>query len=503
MPRRIIATALPWLVAEYRLRADGQEGIDQPFAVVHSAEGTVRLAGVNRVAAKEGLAAGQSLTDARAICPGLVTREHGPERLATFRGVLARWAERFSPLVGGDAREALILDATGVAHLFGGEEAMLTAIQAALAQHGLTARGAIADTKGAAWALAHYGPRTIAEPGKTRAALADLPAAALRIDPDTVEALARVGLTTIEPLTRMPRGALARRFGIETMRRLDQAMGAEPEAVAPERPLPTFATRLTLPEPIGLVSDVMAGLDLMLERLCRQFEIHQMGARRLTLIARRVDGADQQATIGLARPARDPIRLRLLFERKVGEIQAGYGIDALRLVALETEPLKPTQVSQSHQDTAESRLADLISRLGNQVGFENIHRVLPAESHIPERGYLVATAAHSAPGDWSTAPARPPRPVTLFPPEPLQSAPIPSRPATDHPPPARFTWRGREMTTLGAHGPERLAPEWWWDDPAWRSGPRDYWRVQTGEGPRLWLFHTPVSPGWFVHGTFV
>lgn len=499
MPRRIIATALPWLAAEHRLRVEGQAGLDRPFAVVETARGTVRLAGVNRPAAQAGLGPGQTLTDARAILPDLLTHPAAPERLAAFRVALARWAERFSPLVGQDVCDALVLDATGCAHLFGGEEAMLQAIAAGLVEHGITARAAIADTKGAAWALAHHGAATIAAPGRTRAALADLPTAALRLPGETAEALARVGLTTIEPLTRMPRGALARRFGIETMRRLDQALGAEPEPVAPDRPVPVFATRITLPEPIGLVADVMAGLDLLLERLCQQLETHQMGARTLTLTARRVDGADRSATIGLARPARDPMRLRQLFERKVDGIEAGWGIDALRLVAVETEPLKPAQVTQAHRQTQEARIEDLISRLGNRVGFENIQRVLPAESHIPERAYIVAAAAHSTPGDWTgRAASRPPRPVTLFPPEPLA---LQSGSGTA--PPAAFTFHGRTLTLARAHGPERLAPEWWWDDPDWRSGPRDYWQVETTQGPRLWLFRTPAHPAWYAQGKFV
>ena len=58
------------------------------------------------------------------------------------------------------------------------------------------------------------------------------------------------------------------------------------------------------------------------------------------------------------------------------------------------------------------------------------------------------------------------------------------------------------LTTLQATGPERIAPEWWLDDAGWRSGVRDYWRVQTRQGRRLWLFHTPQNPGWFVQGEF-
>ena len=92
----------------------------------------------------------------------------------------------------------------------------------------------------------------------------------------------------------------------------------------------------------------------------------------------------------------------------------------------------------------------------------------------------------------------PPRPITIFPPEMVLNASGQS-PGN---PPARFRWRRMWLTTLRAQGPERITPEWWFDDPAWRSGMRDYWRVETREGPRLWLFHTPQSPGWQVAGEF-
>lgn len=505
MRRRIVSVALPWLAAEHRLRAEGRPGLDAPFAVVERAAGTLRLAGVNRAAAGTGLVAGMGLSDARAVCPGLLTRPAAPERLAVFVRALARWAERFSPLVGQDLGPSLALDATGVAHLFGGEQAMLGALVDDLAERGLTARAAIADTKGAAWALAHHGgTRTaVAAPGRARQAIGDLPVAALRLDAKTAQALVTVGLGTVEPLTRMPRGALARRFGIEVMRRLDQAMGAEPEPVAPATRLPAFSARLTCPEPIGLVADVAAGLDTLLERLCGQLETHQMGARRLRLTVRRVDGADQRADIRLARSGRDPMRLRELFQPKLAEIDAGFGIDALRLAALEVEPLKPAQLGQRHRETEAARLAYLVSRLGNRIGFENVVRFLPAESHAPERAVTIAAAAHSEPEAWAWA--GPPRPIVLFAPEPvrcLEEAPCGAARSLDRavgkggasPPPPAFAWRGHRLTTLRAHGPERLAPEWWLDDPAWASGLRDYWRIETAEGPRLWLFHTPADP---------
>ena len=77
----------------------------------------------------------------------------------------------------------------------------------------------------------------------------------------------------------------------------------------------------------------------------------------------------------------------------------------------------------------------------------------------------------------------------------------PDRPAV----PATFRWRRRDCHLASATGPERIAPEWWLDDPAWRSGVRDYWVVVTEAGDRLWLYYAhggTMSAGWFSHGSF-
>jgi protein ImuB len=71
--------------------------------------------------------------------------------------------------------------------------------------------------------------------------------------------------------------------------------------------------------------------------------------------------------------------------------------------------------------------------------------------------------------------------------------------------PQTLRWRRRDHRLRRVEGPERIAPVWWLDDPDWRDGPRDYWRVETDEGLRLWLYHTPASDRvgrWFVEGVF-
>jgi protein ImuB len=338
-----------------------------------------------------------------------------------------------------------------------------------------------------------------------RAAIAPLPVAALRIAPAAAEGLARLGLRTVGDLALLPRGAVARRFGVAVVRRLDQALGAEPEPVAAGRPAPSWAVRLSAPEPLARVEDVAAGLDRLLARLCATLAAQGMGARRLRLGLRRVDRADAHLEVGLARPSRDAAQIAELFARPLGEADAGFGIDALRLEALAVEPLGPRQtrgpLDPRGRDDGEA-LATLLSRLGGRLGFEAVTRFLPADSHIPARAFTVAAAGWSEPheGPWPAPPGL--RPLTLWRPEPV----VPEGPGGDGPsPPPVFRWRGRRHAVAAAFGPERIAPAWWLDEPDWRTGPRDYWRIETATGERLWLFHAPRSDRidrWFAEGAF-
>jgi protein ImuB len=189
---------------------------------------------------------------------------------------------------------------------------------------------------------------------------------------------------------------------------------------------------------------------------------------------------------------RDARTMADLFARGLDNVDAGFGIDALRLTAPVTEALPVQQITTDGAAGADD-LADLLTRLTNRLGFEHVLRLLPADSHIPEKAAIIAPAAYSeAHGHW---PATRLRPIDLFDPEPLQGARGPQ-------PPRAFRWRGQDWQVTGVNGPERITPEWWLDDPAWRTGLRDYWCVQTAQGARLWLFHVPTTDGWSVQGMF-
>jgi protein ImuB len=547
--RRILSLWFPRLAAERLLRLE-RGTLDAPFAVVADRGNMQVLASLNAAAGAEGLTPGQPLRDAQAMCPHLLTRLANPQADAAFLGVLRRWAGKFSPWVSEEPPASLVVDLTGCAHLFGGEAALLAQLGQDCADLGLSVQAGIADTVGAAWALARYAgqpvaasrsgdaidqeayatraraakrrhwtkggaaplpevsgdrPTRIAAPGQTRQALAPLPVAALRLTPDTAAELGRLGLRRVEDLSGMPRAALARRFGRALVQRLDQALGVEPEPVSPARPPLHFAVRLTLPEPIGLEADIVAGLDRMLPALETRLRAKGHGARRVRLQCFRSDHTMQTVEAGLARPSASPDRIRPLLLMKIGEIEAGFGIDCLRIEAHVTEPVHARQ-HRGHMDAAEDAAArqgadttidDLIGRVGARIGLEAITRDHPADSHIPEKTSKRLAAAWSEPAETWPAPPTP-RPLLLWRPEPVTAD---DRPAV----PRHFRWRRRDFVTAAARGPERLAPEWWLDEPDWRSGVRDYWQVTAESGERLWLYYAhggTMSSGWFCHGAF-
>ncbi|WP_245582959.1 Y-family DNA polymerase [Sediminimonas qiaohouensis] len=474
--------------------------VEGPFALILRSGNSDHLHCLTRAAEAQGLHRGMALADARAICPDLATRPADLARETAALMHLRRWIGQYSPMVARDGADGLMADISGVPHLFGGEDEMRADLHTRLERAGLSALSAIAGARGAAHALARHGGGIVPEGGLAEA-IGHLPVSALRIDAETAQALARMGLPRIGDILSLPRAPLARRFGPGLVLRLDQALGSQAEPVAPEAEEPHFGVRMTLPEPVGLQDDVMTGVSRLLERLCEKLAHHDRGARRLRLELHRLDRETAQVEIGLARAMRDPERIAALFLKGVEEVEAGFGIEAMRLTAHVTEHLPPEQLGARAALRQEDALADLFSRLGNRLGFDRVLRLAPAQSKIPERSFLLTPAAYSEP---EAPPPRtgPDRPILVFPPEPVTAGGI------AHPghPPARFRWRRMAFSTLRATGPERITPEWWLDDPAWRSGLRDYWRIETREGPRLWLFHTPQVPdaarAWFVQGEF-
>jgi len=514
-----------------------------------------QIAALNDDAARLGLRAGMSLADARAMYPQLAAIDADAKADATMLEHIADWCDRYTPLIGLDPPDGLFLDISGCAHLFGGEDALRRDLIRRLAAQGFHARAAIADTPGCAWALARYGVSASVDglatnsahsresgnpescgstfmrdsgspPSRGRAeerdtqlifsALAPLPLAALRIDPKIAAPLAQSGLKTIGDVIDLPRAPLAARFGQGFVRRIDQALGREDEPIAPRLPLPSFLAEQRFADPIGREEDVLGTLFHLAQTLANVMERHGKGARRLQAALFRADGKVARVEIGTSEPLRDPARIRRLFLDRLAvigdEADPGFGFDVIRLSALAVEDFDPVQTGFGAGDPARE-IAHLIDRLIARFGADRVQRLVQHDTHIPEYA-SVAMPAHlrqqtqTAPHDFTQENLAqdsriPSRPIRLFErPEPIEAnAQVPDGP------PLQFKWRRVTHDVVYAEGPERIAMQWWRDENG-HALARDYFRIETRQGARVWLYREGIyaaggaPPRWFLHGIF-
>ncbi|NNM62594.1 MAG: DNA polymerase Y family protein [Steroidobacteraceae bacterium] len=459
----------------------------------------------NGVARDFGLRIGMPVTQAQALIPGLTIRDAEP--LADRAGLnrLALWAlHRYAPIVAADPPDGLVIDATGAAHLRGGEAPMLQDMIVRLADAGVAARAAMADSWGAAHALARFvaNPIFVAPAGQSRDILLTLPIAALRLPPEMVARLRRLGFERIDDLAEQPRAPLALRFGPQLHRRLDQAFGTLAEAIEAARPPDLIEVRQNFVEPIGAAETIARYTGNLVAKLCAMLEAKGLGARQLDMVFNRVDAQSQAIRVGTAAPVRNVKHLTRMLCDKIETIDPGFGIEIMTLCAARSEPFGPKQLTSLFADEPETDISDLIDTIANRIGADRLYRFAPVASDVPERS--LRRIAATAPPTKTNWPDHWPRPTRLLPnPEPIETvALLPDQP------PVSFTWRGIRRRVKRADGPERIFGEWWKRD-AELIAVRDYFQIEDDAGERFWVFRAgdgedgaTGSHRWFLHGIF-
>jgi protein ImuB len=500
-----------------------------------------RIEAVNHAGLAAGARPGMRLADARALCPGLKTAPSDPAGDRAFLESLALWAQRWGPWSALDEPDGLLVDVSAVAHLFGGEAPLLAEAQAAFARRGLTARLAIAPTAGAAWALAHFGPDQAifpprdgevavrrADGGGSRPSaalaasplhhpaggppprsgedmLADLPVAALRLDDAVLTVLRRLGLKRIGQLHTIGRDALHRRFRsrlpeANPLLRLDQLLGRVAEPLLPVVATPDPWVRRRLMEPIRHRALLDRALADLATDMARELEGKALGARRLELGLWRVDGEVIVRRLEFAAATRDPEHIARLFAGKLDAIDAGFGIELLRLRAPWTEPLALAQGDFEAARAPGTSLAECIDRLTVRLGEQAVRRPVAHASHIPERAQRWQAPLAPEPASQGQL-AFHQHPLKLL----DRAEAIAVLYATPDGFPRRFRWRGAVHEVARVEGPERIAPEWWREKSTARL--RDYYRIEDGEGRRYWIYRLGLdgdgrggAPEWFLQG---
>lgn len=475
-----------------------------PLALIAKVGRREQVVAACRGAQTLGIHVGMAATHARALVADLDFRPAEPEADAALLDRLALLAvRRWTPIAAVTPPDGVWLDLTGCGHLHGGEKRFCQRLQAFCVRAGFTARVAVADTPGAAHAVARFGAAaiTVVPAGKTLDALSPLPIAALRFTDGALGAARRFGFERVADLLPVARGPLARRLGLPAITRLDQAIGAVAEPITPrEDPsMPTVERRLL--EPISTAEAIEQVMADLLHDLAAALQARGLGARAIRLTGLRVDGTEQVIAIGTSRPTREIGHLLRLLKLRIERIDPGMGMEQFLLVAPHTEPLDAVDLGAVLAGEAIARdPARLVDVVAGRIGAQSVFRVAPVPNHVPERA-VARVDPIAAPGTWPGWQ----RPVRLLArPEPLHGviALLPDQP------PRRFEWRGKTFKVVAGDGPERIHGEWWRRDAeVWAV--RDYYRVEDAEGGRYWVFRRgdgfEADTGdlsWWMHGVF-
>lgn len=471
-----------------------------PFVLRVPSHGRMVISAMNKPAAQQGLSKGMALADARAILPDLEVMDDNPEMESRLMKRIAEWCIRFAPFVAIDPPDGIFIDATGCAHLWGGDHAYIKDIENKINARGYSIGIAMADTIGAAWGLSHHvATPVVVEKGFQPNAILDLPPEALRLDAMITERLHKLGLHQIRDFIAIPQQSLRRRFGRDLIQRINQALGREDEIIDPVIPLEPYEERLPCLESILTRKGVEIGLTTLLNTLCDRLSKEEKGLRKACFKAYRADGKISEVNISTSRPSHHAEHLFKIFETRLDTIEVESGIEVFTLstAVVEDHPALQEKIWETAGGLNDLRLAELIDRLSMKDGLQKIRRFLPDEHHLPEKSFRSTLSLTEEPAiPWKTDP---PRPLQLLsPPEQIEvTAPIPDYP------PMMFRYKGKIHKIKKADGPERIEQEWWIK----RGRHRDYYYVEDEEGKRYWLFRSghydeARTYKWFLHGIF-
>ena len=471
-----------------------------PFILVTPEHNRIIITAANTLAEKQGITVGMAAADAKAVIPDLKIMDDMPGKAAKLLHGLGEWCIRYTPLIAVGLPDGLIMDISGCAHLWGGEHEYLKEIITRLRSKGYDVRGAMADTAGAAWAVARFGrDKPIIAPGMHTEALLSLPPAALRLDSLVLERMHKLGFYTVKSFIGLKRSALRRRFGNDFLLRLDQALGNEDEPLEVLHPVTPYQERLPCLDPIRTVEGIEIAIKTLLGNMCKRLQSEGKGLRAAILRCYRVDGGVVGADIGTNRPSHHTGHLFKLFELKIATIEPALGIELFTLEAAKVEEISLEQEAlwlPEGGGLADNNLIELLDKLANKIGTNNIRRYLPQESYWPERCVKPARSlAEKASTKWRSGNPRPS--LLLKKPERVEvTALLPDNP------PMLFIYKGERHIIKKADDAERIEPEWWR-----RKRPhRDYYVVEDEQGRRYWLFrsghYSDEQSQWYLHGFF-
>jgi protein ImuB len=340
---RIACLLVPDLPLHAELRAS-PDLRDLPLAITSGPGARAEILALSREAAQHGVRTGQTLTQARSVCPEIEARIASPILERTAREALldialslaprAELADRSSGIFAAEG--AVYIDASGIEALHGNisgdsERAFASMLHARAERAGIAGLVALASSRGVARLAARHLSLSLSDGLINNASSAD-PATTLVLPPDreidflsplpidlldpddaTAQTLTRFGIHRIHDLLRLSRRDLAARLGPGLLELVARARGEEIEPPLPEPRSTTIEEGEDLEVAIGSLEPLAFVLRGLVARLVERLKLRALGCTRLRLALQLENGAKRSLQIGVASPCQDErVLLRLL-----------------------------------------------------------------------------------------------------------------------------------------------------------------------------------------------
>src|SRR5712692_3758893 len=376
MPR-IACLWVPDLPLCAALRAEPRLA-EAPLAVVQAGDLGGRAHVLGATPQAFGVEAGQTLAEARAICPQLMHRQASPERERAAAQAALEAAAAVSPRVEEAAPGLVHLDAGGLSRLFGDDRGVARALVAAAEQVGLRAAVGVAAGKSTALLAA----RAVA-PDEQAAFLAGLPLLALDLPDELQQTLRRFGLHTLGEVARLPPGPLAARLGPEGAVLWRLARGEDGSALAPRPPPLRFEEGEELEWDAQSIEPLLFVWKALLDRLAQRLRARGLMARELSLQLRLADASWDERTLDLAAPTREVGPLLQLLRLGVEGRPPAAGVTAVRLCAVPVPEVLDQLPLFGPRGASPTQLAAAVARLSALMGPERVGQPVAPDRWTP------------------------------------------------------------------------------------------------------------------------
>lgn len=425
------------------------------------------------------------------------------------------WALQFTPKVAW-LEDCLVLEVQASARLFGGLVHLHALVAEGARHHGVTSW---------AWgrtALAACGQakqqQTVEGMGPApRASLARLPLCSLHQVARHAHALSRLGCHTLGDVFKLPREGLARRFGDELLRTLDQATGRHPQPLSWWTVPSEFDAHMELAHAQDNAPALMPHWLSLLQDLSMWLRTRHLGVCSLHLGWQHAwrhheGGSAGQYTLRLSSPTQDVSRLQRLLAEHLARMHLSAPVSDVRLRCREFQPMRceisslfpehSATPSEAGQQARRERWLDWMDRTSIRLGSSSLKRGQLRADHRIE--YSQAWQG------WGVTDT--PKPTRV---QGRQGTPC-AQPSWLLTSPIRLPLRAAQggrheiphyqgpLTLLA--GPHRVESGWW-DDAPGALVVRDYYLASSPEAGLLWIFQQRAAPDdhqspWFLHGFF-